>query len=208
MPFPSKKIDDVAAVVLAGGKGERLGRDKAVVPLGGKPLIEHVTAAAAKVFETVLIAGPARLAFTGYPAAPDETTGVGPLSGILAGLRATDAPWIFTLPCDSPFVSEAFLRGMAALPRNADVIVPRPSVHYEPLHALYSQSCRPHVERMIAAGERKILKLYDLVQVIEVPPEVTDGWDPDGMVFFNVNTQENFEAAQQRFTLLSHKAST
>jgi len=105
---------------------------------------------------------------------------------------------VFVLPCDSPFVSEAFLRGMVSLMNDHDeVIVPRDGELYEPIHALYSRSLIPLMERIIDSGERKITLLYEEARVKEVGPELIREWDPERMTFFNVNTPEDLARAEE-----------
>jgi molybdenum cofactor guanylyltransferase len=192
----SKKIIGVTAVVLAGGQGRRMGREKCMIELGGRPLIEWMVEGAGRVFERVIICGPLELARPGVPAFPDEQPGAGPLAGILAGLKAAGTPWIMALPCDSPFVPELFLRGMASLASGHDVVVPRQGELFEPLHALYSARCRPEIERLIGEGERRIVALYDQVKTREVRPELVALWDPAGLAFFNINTPADLSRAE------------
>jgi molybdopterin-guanine dinucleotide biosynthesis protein A len=184
------KIVGVAAVILAGGQGRRMGREKCRIELGEKTLLEWMVEAAQRVFERVIISGPPGLSRPGVPAFPDARPGAGPLAGIMAGLQAAGTPWIMALPCDSPFVPELFLRGMASLASGHDVVVPRRGEWFEPLHALYSVRCRPEVERLIGLGERRIIALYDLVKTREVGPELVSLWDPQGLAFFNRRRQD------------------
>jgi molybdopterin-guanine dinucleotide biosynthesis protein A len=193
---PGGKIREVAAVIMAGGRGRRMGRDKCLIELGGKALVRRAAETAAKVFERVIISGPSSLNATGLIAAPDERQGAGPLAGILAGLKATGAPWIMTIPCDSPFVPEAFLIGMVSLRGEYDVVVPRQGEFHEPLHALYSCRCIPGIEGLIAQGEKRIIALYGLVKTREVGPETYGNWDPQGLAFFNINTPADLSRAE------------
>lgn len=189
----------MAALILAGGRGRRMGREKATTPLGDRTLLEHTAERARAVFGEVLVSGPPSLQRFGYPVVPDPAAGVGPLAGILAGLRAAAAPWVFVLPCDSPFVPEAFLRGMAAaIGDTDDAVVPRVGEFWEPLHALYARACAEPVASLIAAGERQIIRLYDRVRVKVVGPELLSRWDPEGLAFFNINTAADLECAQAR----------
>ncbi|HUT52880.1 MAG TPA: molybdenum cofactor guanylyltransferase [bacterium] len=190
------KIVGVAAVIMAGGRGRRMGREKCLIEFGGKTLLAWMVEGAQRVFERVIISGPAGLARPGVPAFPDERPGAGPLAGIMAGLKAAGTPWIMALPCDSPFVPELFLRGMASLASGHDVVVPRRGEWFEPLHALYSVRCLPYVERLIGQGERRIITLYDLVKTREVGPELVSRWDPHDLAFFNINTPADLARAQ------------
>jgi molybdopterin-guanine dinucleotide biosynthesis protein A len=191
------RLKEVSAVVLAGGRGSRIGRDKALIKLGGCPLIERVVSRAAGVFENVIVSGPERLEIKGFSVVPDERRGMGPIAGILAGLISAGTPWIMALPCDSPFIPEEFMRGMVSLINDHEVVAPKSGGFYEPLHALYSRSLIPRFERNIKAGESKIISLYQQVRVFEVGPEIYGKWDPEGMAFFNINTEDDLRRAEE-----------
>jgi molybdopterin-guanine dinucleotide biosynthesis protein A len=193
----SNKLKQVTAVVLAGGRGSRIGRDKAFIRLSGRPLIEHIASKAAGVFEKVIISGPESLNKMGFAAVPDQHAGAGPIAGILSGLTVSQTPWIMVLPCDSPFVPEKFMRGMAALINDHEVVVPRAGGHYEPLHSLYSRELIPRFKHSISRGESKIISLYEKARLLEVGPEIYGPWDPEEMAFFNINTEDDFRRAEE-----------
>lgn len=83
----------VEGCVLAGGRSERMGRDKARVRLGGRTLLGHVRAAA-------LAAGlPVRVI------RKDAVPRCGPLGGVITALRSTRAEAVLFLSCDMPLIS-------------------------------------------------------------------------------------------------------
>jgi len=188
-------FEHVAAAVLAGGRSTRMGADKASIELCGRTLLERAVEAAGRVFDTVLISGPARYSLPGVPAVPDTEEGSGPIVGILSVLRVAPRPWVFVLPCDSPFVPPEFMRGMASLADDTDVVVPLPSEFHEPLHALYSKRCTAPLESLLAEGKRRIIDLYPRVRTCEVGVDKIRRWDPEGLAFFNLNTPEDLERA-------------
>jgi molybdopterin-guanine dinucleotide biosynthesis protein A len=115
------------AVILAGGRARRMGgADKALLQLGGRPLLRHVLDRIAPQVGAVALSAngdPARFAAFGLPVLPDPLPDTpGPLAGILAGLRwaaAThpDARHLLSVPTDTPFLPAdlvARLRGAAA----------------------------------------------------------------------------------------------
>lgn len=100
----------IYGIILAGGAGRRMGgADKALLPLWGRPLVAHVIDRFAPQVEGLAISAngdPARFARFGLPVLADEAP-LGPLSGILAGLRhavARGATALVSVPCDSPFL--------------------------------------------------------------------------------------------------------
>lgn len=118
-PLPGSSV--TAAIILAGGRGTRMGgRDKAFLVLGGRPLIAHVRARLDRQAGPLAISAngdPARFARYGLPVLPDPVpAGAGPLAGILAGLdwaeEAGEAR-LLTVAVDTPFLPASLLRRLA-----------------------------------------------------------------------------------------------
>ena len=142
----------VSGIVLAGGRSRRLGRDKAVEPFDGQPLIRRVTGQLAAVTDeiVVVVANPERgkeLPLDGgHRLAVDVFPDKGSLGGIFSGLAAARNPWGLVVACDMPFLNRRLLAAMLSLRPGFDAVVPRPGAYPEPTHALYAKSCLPHIE--------------------------------------------------------------
>ena len=111
-----------AGFVLAGGQSSRMGRDKALVHLAGKPLIEHALGILLNAGLPAAIAGgkPALAAFA--PLVEDRHSAQGPLGGICAALAATHARFAVFLPVDLPLIPAShyiYLGDTARLPYGA-----------------------------------------------------------------------------------------
>ncbi len=76
-----------------------------------------------------------------------------------------------------------------------DIVMPETSAGLEPLCAVYSKRCLPHIERQMDEGNLKVLDFYDKVRTREISPEEMREHDPDNLSPFNINTQEKFELA-------------
>jgi molybdopterin-guanine dinucleotide biosynthesis protein A len=104
---------DVGGYVLAGGRSSRMGADKALLQLAGKPLIEHAVGKLRRISADVhILAGePGRhAALAGYaPLVYDLHPGTGPIGGIEAALVHSSHDWNLILPVDVPFLPSAFL---------------------------------------------------------------------------------------------------
>ncbi|MBM4416419.1 MAG: hypothetical protein FJ035_09345, partial [Chloroflexi bacterium] len=129
----------VAAVVLAGGRGSRLGGDKVAARVGGRTLLARALAAAAAVAgELVVVAAPGQVLTAHDTPAPlrvvrDPEAYAGPLPGIVAGLDAVRAPVALLLPCDHPFLRPTLLRALLACLDGAPVVLPRYDGRAQPL---------------------------------------------------------------------------
>ena len=103
-------MTDAAGYILVGGKSSRLGRDKALVEVGGRPLVLRVThAVQTAVDEVTLVGAPEKYGHLGLRVIPDHVTGFGPLAGILAALEDTSRPWNLVAACDMPNLTPEFL---------------------------------------------------------------------------------------------------
>jgi len=83
------------------------------------------------------------------------------------------------------------------------VVIPRLPEGLEPLHAIYNQSCRSPMGRLLAQDHRKIIAFFPEVRVRYVTEEEIDLFDPQRRSFINVNTPQDWERVQR---LLAHTA--
>ena len=192
---------ETSGVVLAGGLSRRLGRDKAVEPVGGEPMISRVISRLSKVSDqtVVVVNEPERAELLPLPesakAAVDAYPGKGSLGGIFTGLTAAGGSWAFVVSCDMPFLNTSLLSHMLSLRDGYDVVAPVVDGRPEPTHALYSRVCLPHIQRRLEADELKIIGFFDDVTVRYVSEAELDLLDPERLSFFNVNTQEDLDRA-------------
>jgi len=173
----------MTAIVLAGGRGLRMKADKAGLPVGDRTLLEHVLGQLEPYFSEILVSvSPGQARRLGVPsqskimgraerAAPgrrqkrkiieDEIPGLGPLGGILAGLKAAANDASAVVACDIPDVNVPLLRSLARAAEDAEIAVPvGPAGHFEPLFAVYRRSAVPEIETLLRAGQRSILPLF------------------------------------------------
>jgi len=200
---PERTGPPVSAVVLAGGMSRRLGRDKAVEPLGGRPLIARVLSRVAQVTdETVVVVNDATRASElpldrDVVAAVDRYPGAGSLGGIFTGLEAAQTDWALVVACDMPFLNVPLLRRILSLREGCDAVVPVVEGRPEPTHAAYSRTCLPHIERRLQANDLKISRFFENVDVGYLPQLAVDEYDPGHLSFFNVNTEQDLARARQ-----------
>ena len=108
------------ALVLAGGRSSRLGRDKAAARVGGLPLLDRVLRAAAPVVGRLVVVGPERPLLPGTAVGPalawcrEDPPGGGPVAAVAAGLRHVRAERVFVLAVDLPFLTADALAALAA----------------------------------------------------------------------------------------------
>ena len=191
----------VTAVVLAGGMSRRLGRNKALEPFEGEPLIRRVIARMGQVGESVsvIVNEPERVHELNLPvgvtSSVDRYPGKGSLGGIVTGLLTSATDWSAFCACDMPFVNTRLYRHLTSLRDGYDAVVPVVEGRPEPTHALYSRVCIGPIEGRIRADDLKISSFFSEVRVRLVPEDEIRRFDPDLLSFFNVNTQEDLETA-------------
>ena len=175
-----------------------MGSDKGLLRIGSRRLIDIVLGAIRPLFAEVVIVSndPAAYADSGAPIVPDRVPGKGPLGGLHAALRGSRFPYTFCIACDMPLVNPAVVAHLCALAPGYDAVVPEWGAGWEPLHAVYSRSCLPHVERMIREDRLRVDELLSAVRVRRVAAEEFRPLDPTLRSFTNVNTPDDLEAAR------------
>ncbi|HHH83727.1 MAG TPA: molybdenum cofactor guanylyltransferase [Chloroflexi bacterium] len=189
----------LSIAVQAGGRSSRMGNDKALIPLAGRPLIEHVLERIQGLADDLLITTnrPESLRYLGLRLVSDAEPGGGALQGLRTALTHAQGSDVLAIACDMPFVPRPLLEHMIAHRGLADIIVPRRGDHFEPLLAIYRREfCLPAVEAALAQGEQRMVSFYAGLRVLAVEGEELAQLDPDGQAFFNINTQQDLVRAE------------
>lgn len=199
----------LSAIVVAGGRSARLGRDKRRLRLWGPQgpsLLEHTVAVMSAHCREVIVVLNDPEAWADLPArlVPDIFPGGGSLGGIYSGLVAAAFPYAFTVAADMPLLNAALIDWMIRQPREYDVLVPRVGgvrarnrLGVESLHAIYSVACREPMRHQLEEGNPQVIGFFPQVRVRIVEPEVVAALDPSGTAFKNVNTPEELDEAQK-----------
>jgi molybdopterin-guanine dinucleotide biosynthesis protein A len=204
-------MHELSLLILAGGKSSRMGLDKAWLVRDGRPLVVRLVDRLHPLVAEVIVSTNRPRDFDAWlPALPlpsrtvaDRHPDVGPLAGLHAGLTSAACDLVVTLATDMPFVSPALIGYLAGLAPGVDAVVPQlpdgetGELEFEPLHAIYRKSCLPAIERCLAAGQRRVVSFYPQVRLRAVPPEEIRRHDPFLRSFINVNTPQEWLAAQQ-----------
>lgn len=186
-----------AAIVLAGGRSERMGEDKAALAWEGATLLERSVRELSGIGVVVVVRAPGQrlpplhaAAIVTDDAHPDR----GPLQGLASGLRAVGAgATAFVCAVDMPLMDAAFAtRVLAALDAGADAAVPVVGGRLQPLAAAYRSEAADRAEELLAAGGRSLMALLDLLVVRRL-----DDLPGAAEAVRNVNTPAELEAARQ-----------
>jgi molybdopterin-guanine dinucleotide biosynthesis protein A len=190
----------VTIAIQAGGASSRMGRDKGLVPLAGKPMLLHLLERIAGLGEDVLITTnhPQDYGFAGVRLVEDSRPGTGALGGLHTALSAARGDSVLVLACDMPFASRPLLEHLLSRAPQADVVIPKWEGEFEPLCAVYARRCLTAVEAALDAGERRMISFFPQVRVLALDESEWLPFDPEGLTFFNVNTPQELAEAEKR----------
>lgn len=203
---------DITGLVLAGGRGSRMGGvDKGLQNFQGQPLALRAMQRLAPQVGPLLIN--ANRSLTDYETfgmavvsdAPESGEFAGPLAGLLAGLTHCKTPWLLTVPCDTPFFPQDLADRLASaiVSDQADLAVAaiwqtdengEKRQRMQPVFCLLATRLAPSLKTFLNSGGRKVgawLAQHKKVQVVFDAPH------DDPQAFFNVNTLDELHRLEQ-----------
>jgi molybdopterin-guanine dinucleotide biosynthesis protein A len=195
-------IPATLGLVLAGGQARRMGGgDKAMIRIGGQPILDRVLARLRPHCAKIILnanGDPARFASWGLPVVPDSVPGfAGPLAGILAGLdwaalHAPDIEWMVSAPGDCPFLPEDLVARLHDVRRieNTPLACAQSGDWRHPVVGLWPVNLRENLRRALIDEDLRKIEVWTARHGIALAKWPDQPVDP----FFNVNTPE--DAAQ------------
>ena len=166
-----------------------MGEDKALLPIHGEPMIQHIQSALSSFAGTfILSVAPGETTdLPGMIAVPDKAADCGPLMGICSALSASSTDLNIVAACDIPCIRTEVVETLLSRASGREIVAPSfQSGLPEPLLGVYRKSVAVAAERLLADGVRKVSALFDVCSVEIVPFESSD-W------YFNLNTREEYE---------------
>lgn len=186
---------DITGVILAGGRGRRLeGKDKGLLPIQGKAMIEFVIAAIKPQVGDILInanRNEQAYARLGYPVINDTMAGYcGPLAGVVSALENSKTDFVATVPCDCPRLPDDLVSRLihALQTENTRVSVAHDGERLQPMFGLLHRDLLPALKAYLTAGERKADNWYRqqkaaMADFSDIP-----------QAFININTEQDLTA--------------
>lgn len=191
----------IRGFVLAGGQSRRMGKDKALLKIGGRTMLERAcTVMKAVVTECSIVGDPAMHHVAGFSTIPDERAGLGPLGGIATALGHSHSDWNLVLACDMPYVTAEWLEYLKsrAFQSAADAILPMSEKGPEPLCAAYGITALEGIRRAIEEGRLKVTTALEGLAVEWVERNDWECFDARGSLFKNMNTPADYQEALNR----------
>ena len=194
----------LAAVIVAGGRSRRMGREKASLLLAGRSLLQRTLDAVLlipAVQEVVLVLAASQVPPPVCSRVPltlvrDRIQGAGPLAAIRTGLAAAHGPICLVLGCDTPFVQPLLLRLLAERARDHPFVVPLHNGVAQPLCSAIRRDALPIVEVLLDGRTGAASVLADHQQAIRLGADEWARVDPGGVSFIGVNTPDELEVAE------------
>jgi molybdopterin-guanine dinucleotide biosynthesis protein A len=198
-PSPPPGKETITGVILAGGRGSRMGgMDKGLVELAGRPMVEHVATRLRPQVRDLLVSANRnreRYEALGFRVVADRVEGYqGPLAGMAAALHAAATPWAVTVPCDSPLIGSGLVARLseALIAENAELAVAHDGSRAHPVFLLLARALLPSLTAFLAAGERKIDRWFARHRV------ATAVFADSPETFLNVNDPQEHRALEAR----------
>jgi molybdopterin-guanine dinucleotide biosynthesis protein A len=159
-------LAEASAAILAGGASSRMGRDKSLMLMNGRPLIQRVRDQLSRRFDDILISTnePGKYSFLRTRSVPDLVPGHGPLMGIRTAVESARHDRVFVTACEIPVIDDDTVERMLVLAENFDCVIPRSRLGPEPLFAVYRKSAIPAMCDVLDSGERRIRAVFPKVR--------------------------------------------
>ncbi|MDO4547238.1 MAG: molybdenum cofactor guanylyltransferase [Clostridia bacterium] len=188
-------------IILAGGQSRRMGRDKALLEVDGKPMALVLAQRYLSLGPVALsVDRPGRFVHGVYPEYIDRYPGKGPLNGLYSAFCDSSEELVFLTATDMPNGAPDVVFRMRELMGEHDAcVIEHENGRVEPLFGLYRRTCLSAVKDCLERDELSFRALFSRVRVRRVDKAELSPWDIQKMLM-NLNTPEDFldfQAAKQ-----------
>lgn len=187
--------EQLTAVILAGGKSQRMGEDKAFLDLEGLPFIERILQVVKGLTQEVMvIANTKQYDSLGIPIYPDLIEDCGPVGGIYTAMKMVKTPYLLVLSCDIPLLRGTVLEYLIeeSLPCDANILTTEE--RWQPLTAIYNSRTLPIFKKAL---DTKKLKLRSLLALMDLQKIAC----PKGLIpcLSNINTPTDLKKVRDEY---------
>lgn len=197
-----------SALILAGGRSKRMGfLEKALLPIGNMTILEHVIDVLEGVVNEIVISvrdvpqQELLMDYTqGHDVVLDIYQDVGPLSGILEGLKTSIGEYVFVVACDMPYINTDVVELLFKRAEGHDAAIPIwENDNLEPMHTVYrTRQMAVETEKAILRGDMFVLApVFRMQDLMFVDMEEIREIDPGLRTFINVNTPDDVEKLKE-----------
>ena len=190
----------ITGIILSGGLSTRMGSDKALLKVNGKPLLENAINICRQTCTEILISSdnPKHQNF-GFQVIPDQYKKSGPLSGIYSCLKSSNTEWNFVLSVDAAFVLPSFIEELKGKTGQFDAIVPVHKNGKEPLISLFNKSALPIMKEHLESAN---FKMYNLINALDSYFYDSQKWvKKHPTIFHNLNSPDDIQIVSKYISL-------
>ena len=196
-----------SGIVLAGGSSKRLGVDKGLRILAGKPLVNHIVERIRDHVDEVIVVVASQEQKKNYQKVVDDVLVVkdmypesSPLIGLMTGLSFCNYPYAFAVACDMPFICDEAVEMLFAEAEGRDgAVFEKPNGWIEPLAAVYQvETALREAERLYIEDDLRVRMIFlSLGDVALIPVERLRVVDPELRTFFDTDSEDMFNEADR-----------
>ena len=193
-------------VILSGGLANRYdGTEKALLRVGGERILDRIYAIYRQLFEEIILVtnNPDKFLEWDLLIVSDLFPIRSSLTGIHAGLFYMSNPYGFISACDTPFLKKEIIETVInKIEAQIDIVMPETSAGFEPLCAAYSKRCLEAAQNHLEREKLKITKTFRKSRIKTISEKALRKIDPELQSFFNINTPEDLERAEEMINSL------
>ncbi|KAF6634774.1 molybdenum cofactor guanylyltransferase [Paenibacillus sp. EKM208P] len=203
----------VTGIIVAGGRSSRMGQDKALLEIDGATMLERTYTTLQQAAQRVVVVTRDNQGYglSGMETVPDVFPGMGPLSGIHAGLSASTTEWGMVVACDMPFVQPEVLHDLLVVTEKwtelqgttepaLQAVISSMDGRIHPLLAVYHRSVLPSAEECLRSRRLRLTDWLDKLNVRYATVEDLPGVSEDmwHKAAFNMNNPQDYQLAKEQ----------
>lgn len=192
-----KNTNKISGIILCGGKSRRMGKNKALLKLKGKYIIEHVYELLSTICNDIIIStNTNEINFLKAMFVADEIENIGPIAGIYSALKYSKTKKNIILSCDTPFININILKYMLKNAGSYDVVLPVFENYLQPMTGVFDKKLTELIEKEIKTGNYIPPKIFEKANLnkLKIDKNIS-GWHKH--LFFNINSTADYEKAKQ-----------
>ena len=169
-------MEEITAIILCGGKSTRMGTDKGMINIMGRPMVEHVIDHVKPLCDRILIStNLENYKYLGHEVIEDQWQDFGPAAGILSCLNVSETDNNLVISCDLPMATTSLLEKLHGYSFDADITVPRINTHFQPLCGFYRTHIQDQFKDYLFSGEKSMQFIIQYFNFRVVSQEMVTG---------------------------------
>ena len=196
-------------VILSGGLATRFdGTEKAFLRVGGVRILDRLYEIYSALFDEIILVtnNPEKFLEWDLLIVSDLFPIRSALTGIHAGLFYMTNPYAFVSACDTPFLKKELVEAVIGkIEAQIDIVIPETSAGFEPLCAAYSKRCLETAQNHLEQDKLKVIKAFRKSRIKTISEKALCKIDPELRSFFNINTPDDLQLAEEMANSLNSR---